>query len=63
MTDRWTIGLTITAVLCCATPALVGLGLAGAAWGAVRAHWGWALVGLGLVALAIAPRRLHHQDR
>ena len=56
MNDRWTIGLVVVAVLCCAAPVLISVGLAGMAWGAVRAHWGWVVVGLGLVAFAIAPR-------
>jgi len=56
MKDRWTLGFVVAAALCCAAPALIGVGLAGAMWAGVRAHWGWAVVGLGLVGLAIAPR-------
>ena len=56
MADRWTVGLVVAAVLCCAAPVLISAGIAGAAWGAVRAHWGWVVVGVGLVALALVPR-------
>lgn len=56
MAGRWTVGLVVAAVLCCAAPLLITAGIAGAAWGAMRAHWGWAAAGVGLVALALAPR-------
>lgn len=57
MADRWTVGLIIVAVLCCAAPLLVGAGLASVIWGGVRAHWGWVAAGLGLVLLALVSRR------
>lgn len=56
MAERWTVGLVVAAVLCCAAPLLIGAGIAGAAWGAMQAHWGWGVVGVGLVALAVVLR-------
>lgn len=56
MADRWTVGLVVAAVLCCAATVLIGAGLAGAAWGAMQAHWGWVVLGVGLVALAVLLR-------
>jgi len=52
MADRWTIGLMVAAVFCCAAPLLIGAGLAGAAWAALRDHWGWVVLALGGVAWA-----------
>lgn len=48
--DRWTIGIVVAAAVCCAAPLLVGAGMAGAAWAALRDHWGWAALALGGVA-------------
>jgi sugar phosphate permease len=56
MSDRWTVGLAVGAVVCCAAPALIGAGFTGVLWGVVRDHWGWVVGGLGLMALAIIPR-------
>ena len=56
MAERWTVGLVVAAVLCGAAPVLIGAGIAGTAWGAMQAHWGWVVGGVGLVALAIARR-------
>lgn len=50
MSDRWTVGLVVAAVLCCAAPLLVTAGIAGAGWAALRAHWGWAALALAGVA-------------
>ncbi len=51
MPDRWSVGLLVAAVLCCAGPLLISAGLASAAWGMLRQHWGWFAAGLGLVAV------------
>lgn len=51
--DRRSRGLVAAAVLCCAAPVLVGTGLAAAALGVVRQHWGWFAAGLGLVAVVV----------
>ncbi len=59
MSDRWTgVGLLVAAVLCCAGPVLISAGLAGAAWGIVRQHWGWMAAGAGLVAFVVVVLRL-----
>ncbi len=54
--DRLSLGLVVAAVLCCAAPVLVGTGLAAAALGVVRQHWGWFAAGSGLVALVVLLR-------
>lgn len=51
MSDRWTVGLLVAAVLCCAGPVLIGTGLASAAWGVARQDWGWLAAGAGLVGV------------
>lgn len=51
--DRLSLGLVGAVVLCCAAPVLVGTGLAAAAVGVVRQHWGWFAAGIGLAALAV----------
>jgi hypothetical protein len=57
VSDRWTgVGLLVAAVLCCAGPVLIGAGLAGAALGLVRQHWGWIAGGAGLVAVVVLLR-------
>ncbi len=57
MSDRWMgPGLLVAAVLCCAAPVLVGTGLAAAALGVVRQHWGWFAAGVALIALAVLLR-------
>lgn len=53
MSDRWSVGLLVAAVLCCEGPVLIGTGLAGVAWGVLRHHWGWFVAGVGLVALVV----------
>lgn len=53
MSERWTVGLVIAAILCCAAPVLIGAGIVGAAWALAREHWGWLAAGLALVGLAI----------
>ena len=53
MRERWTVGLVIAAILCCAAPFLIGAGIVGAAWALAREHWGWLAVGLGVAGLAI----------
>jgi hypothetical protein len=55
--DRLSLGLVVAAMLCCATPVLVGTGLAAAALAGVRQHWGWVATGIGLVAFAVLLRR------
>ena len=65
MADRWTVGLVVAAVLCCAAPLLISAGIAGAAWAALRDHWGWAALALGGVAgvaLAILWRARHERE-
>lgn len=47
------LGLIVAAGLCCAAPVLLGTGLAGAALGLVRHHWGWFAVGVGLLAAVV----------
>lgn len=54
--DRTSLGLVIAAILCCAAPVLVATGLATAALGAVRQHWGWFVAGFVLVTLAVVLR-------
>lgn len=54
--DRLNLGLVVAAVLCCAAPVLVGTGLAAAALGVVRQHWGWLAAGSGLVAVVVLLR-------
>jgi hypothetical protein len=56
VSDRWTLGLVVAAILCCAAPALIAAGLLGAVWGVLRQHWGWIAVGLGLAGLAVLIR-------
>lgn len=51
--DGLSLGLVVAAILCCAAPVLVATGLAAAAVGVVRQHWGWFAAGSGLVALAL----------
>jgi type IV secretory pathway TrbD component len=52
--DRLSLGLGVAAlVLCCAAPVLVATGLAAAALGIVRQHWGWIAAGVGLVAVIV----------
>jgi hypothetical protein len=51
--DRMSLGFIAAAVLCCAAPVLVGTGLAAAALGLVRQHWGWLAAGVGLVAAVV----------
>ena len=53
MSERWTVGVVVAAILCCAAPVLIGAGIVGAAWALAREHWGWLAVGLGLAGLAI----------
>ena len=53
MPERWTVGLLLAAILCCAAPVLIGAGIVGAAWALAREHWGWLVVGLGLAGLTI----------
>lgn len=53
MSDRWTLGLVVAAIVCCAVPVLIAAGIVGAAWALAREHWGWLVVGLGLAGLAI----------
>lgn len=53
MSERWTVGLVIAAILCCAAPVLISIGIVGAAWALAREHWGWLVAGLGLAGLAI----------
>jgi hypothetical protein len=50
--DRVSFGLVIAGLLCCAAPVLLGTGLATAAWGVVRHHWGWLAAGAGVLAAA-----------
>ena len=59
MSERWTVGLVVAAILCCAAPLLIGAGIVGAVWAVAREHWGWLAVGLGLtgVAIGIGSRR------
>ncbi len=54
--DRLSLGLVVAALLCCAAPVLVGTGLAAAALGVVRQHWGWVAAGIGLVTLVVFMR-------
>jgi type IV secretory pathway TrbD component len=54
--DRWSLGLLAAALLCCAAPVLIGSGVAAAAFGVVRQHWGWVVAGLGLAAFVLAVR-------
>lgn len=54
--NGWGAGLVLAAALCCAAPVLIGTGLASAAWGVVRQHWGWLAGGLGLAAVTILVR-------
>ncbi|MBI4371083.1 MAG: hypothetical protein HY552_02175 [Elusimicrobia bacterium] len=54
--DRLRLGLVVAAALCCAAPVLVGTGLAAAALGVVRQHWGWLAAGSGLVAAVVLLR-------
>lgn len=51
--DRLSLGLVVAAMLCCAAPVLVGTGLAAAALGVVRQHWGSLAAGSGLVAVVV----------
>ena len=51
--DRMNLGLVVAVALCCAAPVLVGTGLAAAAVGVVRQHWGWFAAGMGLAAVAV----------
>lgn len=61
--DRVGFGIVVAALLCCAAPVLIGTGLAAAALGVVRQHWGW--FGAGVATLAVAAwlrrRRLHER--
>lgn len=57
--DRMRFGLVVAALLCCAAPVLVGTGLAAAALGVVRQHWGWFAVGSGLLAAVVFLRARH----
>lgn len=51
------LGLIVAALLlCCAAPVLIGTGLAAAALGLARQHWGWFAAGLGLVAAVVILR-------
>jgi hypothetical protein len=50
---RLSLGLGVAAVLCCAAPVLAGTGLAAAALGVVRQHWGWFAAGSGLVTVVV----------
>lgn len=52
-TDRMGIGLLVAGLVCCAAPVILGTGLAAAALGVVRQHWGWSAAGVGLVALVV----------
>jgi multisubunit Na+/H+ antiporter MnhE subunit len=63
--DRWTLGLVVAAAICCAAPLLIGAGMAGAAWAALRDHWGWAALVLGGVAgvAVLAMRRRARPER
>lgn len=51
--DRMSLGLVVATLLCCAAPVLVGTGLAAAALGVVRQHWGWLAAGSGLLAAVV----------
>ncbi len=53
MSDRWSLGLVVAAIVCCAVPVLIAAGIAGATWALVREHWAWATAGLGLAALGV----------
>ena len=53
MSERWTVGLVVAAILCCAAPLLIGAGIVGAAWALAREHWGWLAVGLVLAGLTV----------
>lgn len=55
--DRMSLGLVVVAaMLCCAAPVLVATGLAAAALGVVRQHWGWFATGVGLSVFAVVLR-------
>jgi len=54
--DRLSVGLGVAALLCCAAPVLIGTGLAAAALGVVRQHWGGFAAGIGLVAFVVFMR-------
>ncbi len=56
MSERWSLGLLVAAVLCCAGPVLISAGLASAAWGIPRQHWAWFAAGLGLVTFVVLLR-------
>lgn len=59
--DRVGVGVLVAGLVCCAAPAILGTGLATAALGAVRHHWGWSAAGIGLVAfVGIARARRRH---
>lgn len=50
MSHRWNLGLLAAMALCCASPVLIGTGLAAGAWALVRGHWPW-LTGAGVLVL------------
>lgn len=57
--DRLSLGLVIAGLLCCAAPVLWGTGLAAAALGVVRHHWGWLAVAAGVSIVAGLRRAAH----
>lgn len=54
--NRMNLGLVVAAILCCAAPVLIATGLAAAALGVVRQHWGWLAAGIGLSAFVVVLR-------
>ncbi len=56
MSERWTWGLVVAAIVCCAAPVLVAAGIVGAAWALAREHWGWLAAGLTRAGLTILIR-------
>lgn len=50
--DRLSLGLVIAGLLCCAALVLLSTGLAAAALGVVRHHWGWLAAVAGVLIVA-----------
>ncbi len=50
--DRLSLGLVFAGLLCCAAPVLLSTGLAAAALGVVRHHWGWLAAAAGVLIVA-----------